>query len=111
MLGGHYWEIVISGHNTHELTAAVVVNTRPVEGQVSQHSCMMQEGVHKPSSPTEEMMRGDGHSERSLFSLVIWPMLNGFFSNGSCYSHGYMTAPSGLRGYKNQKPKKGRTQS
>lgn len=103
MLGGHYWEIVISGHNTHELTAAVVVNTRPVEGQVSQHSCMMQEGVHKPSSLAEEMMRGDGHYERSLFSLVIWSMLNEFFSNVSCYSHGYMTAPSGLSGL--QKPK------
>lgn len=47
-LRGHYWEIVISGHNTHELTAASAANTRPVEGQVNQHSCMKQEGVHKP---------------------------------------------------------------
>lgn len=53
MWGGHYWEIVISGHNTHELTAAVVVNTRTVEGQVSQHFCMEQEGVHKPPCPAK----------------------------------------------------------
>lgn len=72
MLGGHYWEIVTSGHNTHELTATAVANTRSIPGQVTQHPCMEQKGVRKPPFPAKERLRVDGFCGlESQFSLAM----------------------------------------
>lgn len=40
MLGGHYWEIVTSSHNTHELTATLDLYTK----STAHHPSMEQDG-------------------------------------------------------------------
>lgn len=67
MLGGHYWEIVTSSHNTHELTAEQ--DLYQVNHTSSLHGAR---GVHKPPSPAKEILTVDGCCGwESRFSLVM----------------------------------------
>lgn len=58
--------------------------------EVSQHSSMVWEGVHKPPLAEELWTVNDDRGRESQFSLRVWPLVGQPCSSGGAHAKGFM---------------------